>query len=224
MTDSTEQEALIERNAATDLATADEIAAEVVLQADDTDADSDVARPSRVMQYRTQRRTQVSMLLPALFLMLFGVLLLAQALTPEVTLVTPLGLAGGAMGAFALGLLYRFLVNRRRETGVLFLSLVLLCWLTLGAAFALGALDLAQSWPLAISAVGVAIFVMLLFVRERGLVLPGLAFGVAGVALLMFTSGAMDAGALTAIAQYWPVLLIVLALIFLPSAFRNRTS
>jgi hypothetical protein len=218
-----DQEDILERHAAnTDSPAPADLPEDISPQADDADADADVARPSRVMQYRVRRRTQFSMMLPALGLLLLGILFLAQTLTPEVTLVTPLGAVAASAGAVAVGLLYRFLVNGRREVGVLLLSLVLLLWLALGAAFAVGVLDVLQGWPLAVSAVGVAILAMSLFVRERGLLLPGLAIIVMGVTALMFTTQTVPLDSVSPLAQSWPVLLVLVGLLFLPGALRNR--
>ncbi|MBX3065775.1 MAG: hypothetical protein KF726_22545 [Anaerolineae bacterium] len=199
-----------------------EIPAEIVPQPDDADADADIARPSRVMQYRVQRRSQFSMALPALLLIGLGVLFLIHLLTPESQLLTTTTALGAAVGSLSLGLLFRFLINGRREIGVFLIGMVLLLWMALAAAGILGALDLTTTWPLAICAVGVALLLMLLFVRERGIVLPALALIIVGVVVLMFTTGNITADVITAVAQYWPLLLIVFAVIFLPSAFRSR--
>lgn len=199
-----------------------EIPAEIVPQPDDADADADIARPSRVMQYRVQRRSQFSMALPALLLIGIGALFLIHLLTPESQLLTPTTALGAVVGALSLGLLFRFLINGRREIGVFLIGMVLLLWMALAAAGILGALDLTTMWPLAICALGVALLLMLLFVRERGIVLPALALIIVGVVVLMFTNGNITADVITTVAQYWPLLLIVFAVIFLPSAFRSR--
>jgi hypothetical protein len=217
--DQIEQDELIQRVVAE---TAGDQPEEISPEMDDQDADSDIARPSRVMQYRVQRRAQYSMTLPALLLIGIGGLYVASLIAPESIQLTPLMALAAAIGAVALGLLARFLINGRRETGVLFISLVLVLWIALGALAVTGVIDLMVNWPMAISAVGVAIIIMMAFIHERGLLLPGLALIVAGVTLLMFTTGTVDVASVAQIAQYWPVLLIIVALVFLPSAFRSR--
>jgi hypothetical protein len=202
--------------------TASDLPEEISPEADDQDADSDIARPSRVMQYRVQRRSQFSMTIPALLLIGIGALYVASLVAPESIQLTPLMAFASAIGAVALGLLARFLINGRKETGVLFISLVLVLWIALGALSVTGLIDMMVNWPLAISAVGVAIIIMMVFIPERGLLLPGLSLIVAGVTLLMFTTGTVDVASVATIAQYWPALLIIVALVFLPSAFRNR--
>ena len=217
--DQIEQDELIQRVVAE---TASDQPEEISPEMDDQDADSDIARPSRVMQYRVQRRAQYSMTLPALLLIAIGGLYVAGLVAPESIQLTPLMALAAAIGAVALGLLARFLINGRKETGVLFISLVLVLWIALGALAVTGLIDMLVNWPMAISAVGVAIIVMMAFIRERGLLLPGLALIVAGVTLLMFMTGTVDVASVAQIAQYWPVLLILVALVFLPSAFRSR--
>jgi hypothetical protein len=191
-------------------------------RADDTDAEADVARPSRVMQHRVQRRSQFSMAPPALLLVAVGVLFLSHTLTPGSTLLTPLTATGAALGALGLGLVFRFVINGRRETGVLVVGLVLLLWLGLLVLGAMNVLDLTQAYPLFLSAIGVAIFVMLPFVRERGLLLPALSLMVMGIALLPFTTGTFRSDLLPTFAAWSPLLLVLLGLVFLPRAFRSR--
>ncbi|MBX3080304.1 MAG: hypothetical protein KF716_01640 [Anaerolineae bacterium] len=218
--DQIDQDELIQRVVAE---TAGDQPEEISPEMDDQDADADIARPSRVMQYRVQRRAQFSMTLPALLLIAIGGAYVVSLLAPDTLQITPLMALAAALGATALGLLARFLINGRKETGVLFISLVLVLWIALGALAVTGIIDLMVNWPMAISAVGVAIIIMMVFIPERGLLLPGLALIVAGVTLLMFTTGTVDVASVTTIAQYWPVLLILVGLVFLPSAFRNRT-
>lgn len=194
-----------------------------VPQADDTDADADISRPSRVMQYRVQQRSQFSMAIPALLLVALGILYSIHALTPESQILTPLTALGAALGALGIGLVARFLGNGRKETGVLFLGLLILFWAAVGAAVAFNAIDPSLAIPFTVSAVGMAILGMLPFVRERGLALPGLVFVVAGVTLLPFATNLLGPDLIRVVTLIWPILLIILALLFLPRAFRGRT-
>src|SRR5258708_5395326 len=87
------------------------------LSPDDADADSDLVRPSRATQFRTQRRAQFSALFPALLLIAAGVLLLVR---PDV-IVRRL-VIGGAVAGLLLSLFLRFLFNGRRERGLFFIT------------------------------------------------------------------------------------------------------
>lgn len=193
---------------------------------DDMDADADLARPSRVLQYRTQRQAQFSMAIPALLLVMIGAIYLVNIFAPDLDLLTP-SLAVG-IGVFALGLalLGRYLANGRRERGLLFMALLIFLWLGLATLISFDVIRLSQGWPLALSAIGIAMIGILLFGRnrDRGLLLPGLAIIVAGVAALPFTMNLLPSAWLPYIAAYWPILLIILAILLLPGVLRKRTA
>src|SRR5258708_17206214 len=72
------------------------------LNPDDADADSDLVRPSRAVQFRVQRRAQFSTLLPALLMIVSGVVLLAR---PDV--LTRPWILPAVLGAVAVSLLLR---------------------------------------------------------------------------------------------------------------------
>lgn len=189
------------------------------LNPDDVGADSDLVRPSRATQFRAQRRLQLSNILPALLLIAAGVLLL---LRPDAA--TRLLVIAVAVGGIALSLALRFLFNGRRERGLFFIAVMILLLTGLIGAAAKDWLDLSQFWPLFIIAPGAGMILTFIFERshDRGLLLPGLMFIVAGGAILLFTTYFLDPEILSVVALYWPVLLLVLALAVLPSAVRDR--
>jgi hypothetical protein len=190
------------------------------LNPDDVDADADLSRPSRAMQFRIQRRSQVSTAIPALVLIALGVVYLIKP--SELTYPLAIGVGVGALG---LSLAMRFLLNARRERGLFFIGTLLLLWLGLVALANSGNVEIGQTWPLAVSAVGLAMLLSFVFERthDRGLLLPGLVLIVAGGVALLFTMGALPGNLLTGVALYWPVLLLVVALAILPRAIRDRT-
>jgi hypothetical protein len=190
------------------------------LTPDDRDAEADLSRPSRAMQFRVQRRSQVSTALPALLLIAVGLLYL---LKPS-ELTRPLAIAAG-LAALGVGLVARFLLNTRRERGLFFIGVLLLLWLGLAALAASGTIDIFQGWPLAISAVGLAMIVTFVFERthDRGLLFPGAMLILAGGIALPFTMEMFSSSLLSNVALYWPVLFLLVALAILPRAIRDRT-
>jgi hypothetical protein len=190
----------------------------------DADADADLARPPRASQYRVQRRIQASMIAPAFLMIIVGVLYLSQIVSPGLTgLGTPM-LIGLGVGALGLALIARFLLNGRRERGLFIAGLVILAWTGLAALVASGNMLIEQSWPLGVIAVGVAMLATFFLERyhERGLILPALAFMVAGSAAMPFTLGVISSDLNKVVAIFWPLLILVPALALLPSAARPR--
>jgi hypothetical protein len=189
------------------------------LNPNDTDVAADLSRPSRAMQFRIQRRSQVSTAIPALLMIGIGLLLLVKPI--ELTLPITLGIVLGALGA---GLAIRFLLNARRERGLFFVGAIILLFIGLIAAAIYSEIDLAQIWPLSVSVIGLAMIVTFVFERshDRGLLLPGLMLIVAGAVAVPFTMGILPSGILSNVALYWPVLLLLVALAALPRAVRDR--
>ncbi len=189
------------------------------LNADDADAEADLSRPSRAMQFRIQRRAQVSTAFPALLLIAVGLLYLVH----PTELTYPLAIGVG-LGALGIGLVTRFWLNTRRERGLFFIGMLLLLWIGFIALGVTGNVDLGQGWPLTISAIGLAMILTFIFERthDRGLLLPGLTLIVAGAVALPFTMGILSGTVLTNVAVYWPVLFLLAALTILPRAIRDR--
>ncbi len=189
------------------------------LNPDDVGADSDLARPSRAMQFRVQRRMQFSNALPALLLVAAGVLLLLRPDAATRLLIIVIAISG-----VALTLVLRFLFNGRRERGLFFIAVMILILTGLLGAASKNWLDLSQGWPLFIVTPGAAMLLTFIFERshDRGLLLPSLMFMVAGGTILLFTMSLLSTSVLSIVALYWPILLLVLALAVLPSAVRDR--
>ncbi len=190
------------------------------LNPDDADADADLSRPSRAMQFRVQRRSQVSTAIPALLLIALGIVYLLRP--SELTYPLAIGIGVGVLG---ISLVIRFLLNTRRERGLFFVGVLVLLWLGFVAWLVYAQADAGQMWPLSISVVGLAMLITFVFERthDRGLLLPGFILILGGGLALLFTMGALPGYILTGIALYWPVLFLLLALIILPRALGSRT-
>jgi len=185
----------------------------------DADADADLSRPARAAQFRTQRRSQISTAVPALLLIALGVLYLLKPV--ELTYTLSLGIG---IGVLALSLVMRFLLNARRERGLFFIGVILLFWIGLVISAIYGGFDIGQVWPLAVSAIGLAMIVTFVFERshDRGLLLPGLILILAGGVMLPFTFGMLSNSLLSSVALYWPALLLLAVLALLPRVIRSR--
>ncbi len=185
----------------------------------DADADADLSRPARAAQFRTQRRSQISTAVPAMLLIALGVLYLLKP--AEMTYSLSIGIG---IGVLALSLVMRFLLNARRERGLFFIGVIVLFWLGLIVSAIYGGFDIGQVWPLAVSAIGLAMIVTFVFERthDRGLLLPGLLLILAGGAMLLFTFGILSSSVLSNVALYWPALLLLAALALLPRVIRSR--
>ncbi len=186
---------------------------------DDSNADADLARQARAQQFRMLHRMQLTMVVPALLLVALGLIFL---LAPsELTAPLRWALAWGALG---IGLLARFLLNGRRERGLVFVAALILVSIAGGALVLYQNLDMAQVWPLGLVAAGLALILTFLLERghERGVVVPGLLLIAAGGVALLFTAQVIKPEVLRAAAAYWPAVFILLALILLPRVFRGN--
>jgi hypothetical protein len=194
------------------------------LNAADANAEADLARPARLARFRSQRRAQLSMVVPALLLIGYGVLLLSESLTPETQEYPPLALAGAGVGALSLALLARFFVNGRRERGLFLLGTTLGGGLALAALTAEGQLAPTQLWPLGVALLGGALLLSYLFARGRdsSAILPALALIVAGLAALPVAQVALTAELSISVARLAPLALVAAALLWLPRALRER--
>lgn len=194
------------------------------LNAADANAEADLARPARLMQFRSRRRAQFSMVLPALLLIGYGALLLSESITPDVQEYSPLTLIGVGVGALAIALLARFFINGRRERGLFVIGVTLSGGLALTALTADGQLTTTQLWTLSIVLLGVALLLSYLFARGRdsSLIMPALALIVAGLTAIPVAEGALSADVQVSLARLAPLILIAAALIWLPRALRDR--
>lgn len=188
------------------------------LNADDTEAEADLPRAARAQQFRQTRRAQVSTTLPALLMIILGVLYLLNPaeLTPSLALAL-------GVGALGLSLIARFLLNARRERGLFFFGLVILGWIGVLAVLVARDIALTQGWPLLIVIIGLAALLTFLFERnhERGLIVPGILLIAGGGLALLFTLRLVPNDTLRIVAAYWPLIFVVLALALLPRTFRE---
>lgn len=194
------------------------------LNAADANADADLARPARLSQFRSRRRTQFSMVIPAFLLIGYGVLLLSETITPDVQEYPPLLLLGAGVGALALALLARFFINGRRERSLFLIGVTLGGGLGLAALTADGRLTSTQLWTFGIMVVGVALLLSYLFGRGRdsGVVLPALALIVVGLVAIPVAEGVFSSDVLISLVRLAPLALIGAALLWLPRALRER--
>jgi len=190
---------------------------------DDDGAASDLPRENRADLFQAERRSQFSMFTLALMMVAFGAGVLVDLFTPESELLTPPLLIGvGAVG-LSVGLLGRYLINGRREIGLLFLGLAVGIALVLGVAFGAGVFDPAAIIPLTIVAFGLTLILLIFFgARERGLLLPGLIVCVVGAVLLPYALGLIPASLFETVRTYYPALIVAAGLLLIPVALRRR--
>lgn len=196
----------------------------LALKAADADAESDLARPSRVNQYRAERRTRISMALPGVLMFALGIFYLYEASLPTGQALSGMGQLGIGVAALGLGMVGRFFVNGRRERGLFIVGLVILAWVSLAALVIVGSLLIEQAWPMGIIGIGLAMMLTFLFERshDRGLIFPALGILAIGLvaAPLALSPSQPNLGSL--FATFWPLLLLVGALALLPRAVRPR--
>jgi hypothetical protein len=139
---------------------------------------------------------------------------------------TPTLIAVVAAGSIAVTLLVRWLASGRWARGTLFFALLLLlAGLTVVYLMQPSAPGLVQGWPLLLVAVGVAFLLSGLMGQpvDRRMLLPALAFVVAGFAALAWTTGAISSALMSTAATFWPIVALLIAAIWLlPVVFRQR--
>lgn len=170
-----------------------------------------------------QRRGGLTSVVPGALLILVGAwLTFAFTTTPP-----PPGWPAAALaGVAALTLLAHWWASGRWARGSLFAGL----WLALSAGVVIALASapepgLGRGWPLLLLAAGAAAMLAALLARPpaRELLLPGLALAAAGLAGLAVTLGVLAAETVTAVGQFWPAALAVVAiLLLLPALRRSR--
>lgn len=176
--------------------------------------------PSQSLQ-----RGQTASVVPAVLLILTGAWLTFAFTTssapPDAALI-----AAVAAGGVAITLLVRWLSSGRWARGSLFFALVLLLsGVTIIYLFQPSAPGLVKGWPLLLVEVGLAFLLTGVMAQpvDRRLLLPAIALWVAGLAALAVTMGVIDNSLLAAASAWWPVTLLVVALLWLlPLVFRQR--
>jgi hypothetical protein len=208
-----------------------------VADEDESDAlDSDLAeldederlRQPRAQLFRRRLRNQVNMLPLALYLLALGGYLLARQQDVDgLPDLSTLAIGSISVLALALTIIFRALLNGRRERGLLLIGLWV--WTTAGLLFVLAYgidqhADAREWWPLLLWSLGAAF--VLLYPIERThdtrLIWLGIITVVAGCAAYGVTSDQIDRQSLHNAAEYWPLLLSVVGIGLLPLAFRRR--
>jgi hypothetical protein len=199
-------------------------------------ADSDLAelgdderlRQPRAQLFRRRLRNQINMLPLALYLLALGGYLIARR--QDVSGLPDLSsLAIGSVSILALAftIIFRALLNGRRERGLLLIGVWI--WTTAGMLFVLvygidQHANAREWWPLLLWSLGAAF--VLLYPIERThdirLIWLGIITVVAGCAAYGVTSDQIDRQSLHDAAEYWPLLLSVVGIGLLPLAFRRR--
>jgi hypothetical protein len=172
----------------------------------------------------TLHRGHIASVVPALLLILTG-----GWLTITLTIASPINpflVAVVAIAGIAVTLFVHWLSSGRWARGALFFALLLLL---MGVAIVYlvqpSAPGLVQGWPLLLLAVGGAFLLAGLIGQpvERRVLLPALAFAVAGLSALTVTTGALSSTLAVAAASWWLlVALVVLVIWLLPVVFRQR--
>ncbi|MBN1680951.1 MAG: hypothetical protein JW966_11740 [Anaerolineae bacterium] len=186
-------------------------------------------RQPRAEGFRQHIRNQVSMLPLAVFLIGFGLYMIAREQQVEdVPRLTSYGMGIVLVLALAFAAFFRGLVFGRYERGLLFVGLW--TWITAGmiAVVALGIDDspLANEWwPLLLIALSPALLLTVVFERghDARLILLSAACLVMGLAAYWVTSGQFSDQTLDDIAGYWPLLLSAAGIGLMPLVFRRHT-
>jgi hypothetical protein len=172
----------------------------------------------------TLYRGHVASVVPALLLILTGAWLTFTLTTS--TPPDPALLAVIVSGSIAVTLLVRWLASGRWARGTLFFALLLLfIGLTIMYLMQPSAPGLVQGWPLLLVAVGAACLLAGLMGQpvDRRMLLPAVAFAVAGFAALAWTTATISSALMSAAASFWPIVALVIVVIWLlPVVFRQR--
>lgn len=171
------------------------------------------------------RRGQLDSLVPALLLVAAGAWL-TFTLTTSGSLPSADLLLALVVGGLGVAFVARWLTSGRWGSGALFVGLSLALaagvMVFLGQA---GSPGWGAGWPLLVGAVGAAMLLTATLARPREgrLLLPAIGLMVASVVGLVVTLGMIPADLLSITAAYWPVPLVVLAvLLILPVVIRQR--
>lgn len=169
-------------------------------------------------------RTRIPALPVGLLLIALGVILVWPVFSGGYILV-PAAIAAIVTVGVALSLIAHWLSSGRRARGALFIALGLLLGGLLTAVFALqpeGA-DVTRYWPLYIVALGGTLLLTFLGDRrrDRRFMLPGVILAVGGLVALAGTLGQLPPDLFDLVEQFWPWVLVVLALGMLPLAIRR---
>jgi hypothetical protein len=166
----------------------------------------------------TVQRGRMDSVIPALALIGIGAWLtfvLTTGNSHPTTLILSLSIA------LSLTLLARWLASGRWALGTLFFALTIP--LTGGiAAYLLTSGLLVMGWPLTFAGVGLAFLITGVLGGEYRLMLPGLVICFGSLAGLVVTNGLLPAAALSVLASLWPLVVVVIAVLWLLPRFARR--
>lgn len=199
--------------------------------ADDSTAvdEEDRLRQPRAGRFRRTVRNQLGMLPLALLLIVLGGFLLARG--QDVSGLPDLEddvLAAISVVTVGFAAVFHSLLSGRRERGLLFVGLWVLC--TSGLIAALVFLidddpDIGKWWPLLLWSTSLTLMFTYLIERAHDvrLIFLGVVAFVAGVAAYLVSGDVIDDNLIEDIADYWPLLLTILGIGLLPLVFQRRT-
>lgn len=202
--------------------------AERVLRPPDEDEDlvEDPGRVRELMQetVRQKRGSRLAIFPLAMGFIALGSLLLAEGRVEGLE-VSPGAATVILIGALVLTYMFRFFISGRRERGLFFLAVVIICW---GGVVALSSIDnetfpLEEFWPLTLAGVGVALFLTFLFERshQAGLIFPGIILLFASGIAFLITLDIVEQPVLDTVADYWPLVISFIGLTLLPAALQG---
>ncbi len=170
------------------------------------------------------RRGQLASVVPALLLIGLGAWL-TFALTVAPSPLDGLIMAAVLLGGVSVALLARWLSSGRWARGSLLVGLALL-FMT-GITLYLqqpAAMGFTQGWPLLVVGLGAAVLLtaLLAYPPERRLLLPGALLAVAGLIALVVTLGLLPAEVVTLAGTLWPVVLVVVLIVWLLPVVRRN--
>ncbi len=185
-------------------------------------------RPPRARRFRRAVRNQIGMLPLALGLLVSGAYLLARAQHVQgLPNIPDAALAGGGVLVVGFTAFFHALLFGRKERGLIFLGVWV--WVTVGALLLLvygleSAPDATVWWPILLwsTALTFVLTYLVEYTHDARLLLLSMIALVAGTTAYMVTSGRISAETLDEAASYWPLLLTVIGVGVLPTAFRKR--
>ncbi len=186
-------------------------------------------RQPRAQTFRRGLRNQIGMLPLALYGLALGAYLIARRRDveglPDLSRQAEIGIS---VLALAFTAVFHALLSGRRERGLLFFGVYVGVTAAVGAGIVYGldeVLDMREWWPLLVWSLGLALVITALIERTHDprLLLLGTLSLVAGLAAYGMSSEGIHGEWIDRAADYWPILLAIVGLGLLPSAFRSRS-
>jgi hypothetical protein len=198
------------------------------LEREAVEAEQEKERPLRPIEAPAVfglRRGQMASVVPAVALILVGAWLTFATTAPSTVTANPVAVAAVVGGAVVLTMIAQWLSAGRWSRGVFFFAVLALMIAGIIYYQTTNATSFALLGPLVLLAVGVAFGLTGLLARpaDRRLLLPGLLFLVAGGVTMAFALGVVPSALIAGAAPFWPVLVAVLAVLWLlPVVIKRR--